>query len=224
MKGTSAHESILISFEGISGCGKTYFIGKLHTALKDLPTTSVQEVTDRRGDGLDLRILSLLSTSQDRFFRTGAPLTETFLLLALKMYDFEACIAPLLAQGGMVIEDRSIDTIAVYQALLLWPQQQERWLTTAHLLYEQAAQWRRPPDITFLLEDDFHTALARAQQRSGRRFNQDEVTVLQHAAALYDAYAAHYQQRIVRLDRRVLSEDAMVQAIRQEILLKQPVG
>lgn len=217
---TAPREGLLVSLEGISGCGKTYLSAKLHAALKEFPTTCVQEIAERRGDGLDLRIIALLHHSQDRFFRMGAPLTETFLLQALKMYDFEALIAPVLTQGSVVIEDRSLDTIAVYQALMLWPQQQERWLGTAQTLYEQAAHWRRPPDVTFLLEDDFDTALARAQQRSTRRFNVDEVTVLRHAAGLYEAYATCYQSRIVRIDRRVLSEEALLQRICQEILAR----
>src|SRR5579884_2812853 len=177
---TTQRDGVLISLEGISGCGKTYIVTKLQASLREIPLTFIKEVADRKGDGLDLRIITLLSNSQDRFFRMGAPLTETFLLLALKMYDFEAMISPTLTQGGIVVEDRSIDTIAVYQSLLLWPHDQERWLAAANTIYDQATAWRRPPDITFLLEDDFNTALCRAQQRSKRSFNSDEVTVLRN--------------------------------------------
>ena len=218
------HNGVLASLEGISGSGKTYFIAKLQQALRDSSPTFIKEVADRQGDGLDLRIITLLTNSEDRFFRMGAPRTETFLLLALKMYDFEALIAPALARGDMVIEDRSLDTIAVYQSLLLWPHHQERWLETANTLYDQAARWRRPPDITFLLEDDFDTALRRAQMRSQRAYNSDEVAILRSAADLYSAYADCHQPRIVRLDRRSMSDEAILQAICQALCARQPAG
>lgn len=218
---TTQHDGILASLEGISGCGKTYFVAKLQAALKETPTTFIKEVTNRQGNGLDLRIITLLSNSEDRFFRMGVPRTETFLLLALKMYDYEALISPTLAQGGIAIEDRSLDTIAVYQSILLWPHNQERWLETANMIYDQATHWRRPPDITFLLEDDFDMALVRAQQRSKRTFNSDEVAILRNAATLYDAYADYHQPRIMRLDRRSMSDDAIIQAIRDAFFVKQ---
>ncbi|MEO6890602.1 MAG: thymidylate kinase [Ktedonobacteraceae bacterium] len=215
------HNGIVVSLEGISGCGKTYFVAQLQQALGTPSPVCIQEVADRQGDGIDLRILTLLGGSEDRFFRMGTPRTETFLLLALKMYDYEAVIAPALAQGRIVIEDRSIDTIAIYQSLMLWPHDQSQWLTTARTLYEQATRWRRAPDLTFLLEDDFTTSVGRAQQRSQRIYNADEVTVLHNAATLYDAYAACHQPRIVRLDRRVLSNEAIIQTIQETIRARQ---
>lgn len=210
-------QGLLVSLEGISGVGKSYCISKLQASLRDLAPSCVKEVMDRQGDGLDRRIIRLLTDSEDRFFRMGAPITETFLLLSLKMYDYEALIAPILAQGGIVIEDRSLDTIAIYQSLLLYPAEQDCWLLSANTLYDQASRWRRPPDLTFLLEDDFDMALSRAAQRAKRPFNRDEVGVLEHAAMLYDTYAACHQPRIVRLDRRVLSEEELVSIICQQI-------
>src|SRR5258706_55721 len=109
----------LVSLEGISGAGKTYFTKKLTAMLDDKTTRFVSELSERSGKGLDSQIISVLHHTGDRFFRSGMPLAETFLLLALKMADYEAHIADALQRGLTVVEDRSIDTVAIYQAILL---------------------------------------------------------------------------------------------------------
>src|ERR1700692_3043666 len=121
-----ASRGSICSLEGISGVGKSYLIQALRPALADLPVTFLSEVVDRTGQDLDRDIIALLAKRGDRFFRSGKPLTETFLLLALKMCDYETRIAPALAQDRIVIEDRSLDTIAIYQALILYPDSLEQ--------------------------------------------------------------------------------------------------
>lgn len=210
---------LLASFEGISGCGKTYLIKALMPTFSPESTTLLTEVVDRKGSTLDREIISLLAASKDRFFRSGKPRTETFLLLALKMFDYEACIAPALAQNHLVIEDRSIDTIAIYQALLLYPEKSiEQQLEVAHEIYDLAARWRRTPDLTFLIEDSFDIALKRVEQRGGQRLAADEILVLQRAARLYTCYARTYPSRFMTLNRQVLSREELLQTIRDRLL------
>jgi dTMP kinase len=208
----------LCSLEGISGVGKSYLTRVLRAALADLPMTFVTEVVDRTGHDLDRDMIGLLAKSADRFFRGGRPLTETFLLLALKMFDYEVRIAPALAEGRIVLEDRSLDTIAIYQALILYPDSPERQLETAHAIYALGSQWRRPPQLTFLIEEEFALALARLEQREGHPIKEEERSVLERASALYTRYAQTSAKRIVRLQRQHLSTEALVQTIREHLL------
>jgi dTMP kinase len=206
----------LVSLEGISGVGKTYLAGKVKEALAVERMTLVREASNRLSQTspqLDVLILSVLGQSGDLFFRNGSPLCETFLLLALKMYDYEAMIVGALADGRIVFEDRSIDSIAVYQAALLCDDQPERVLAVANAIYDVAAQWRKPPDLTFLVEDDFETAIGRAETRSARPFKADELVLLKRAAETYAMYAEQHKDRIVRLDRRRLDEHEVVSAV-----------
>jgi dTMP kinase len=207
------HTGLLASLEGISGTGKTHLTHALKPLLSGVPTTFLTEVVDRQGADLDQAIIDLLASCGDRFFRRGRPRTETFLLLALKMFDYEARIAPALAQGHMVIEDRSIDTIAIYQALILCPESVDQQLTLAHQIYALASRWRRPPDITFLVEERFEIALARIEQREGCQLTADEIAVLQRAAHLYTLYARDHAPRIVSLRRQELSNEELLRAI-----------
>jgi dTMP kinase len=209
---------ILCSFEGISGVGKSYLTNALKTLMTDVPVTFVSEVVDRCGRELDRDIIGILSASGDRFFRGGRPRTETFLLLALKMFDFEARIAPLLAEGHLVIEDRSIDTIAIYQALILHPEEPEQQLRTAREIYALASCWRQPPQVTFLIEDHFDVALARVEQREKQRLTEDEVAVLRQASSLYTQYARAYPSRMVPLHRQRLSNHALLHGVREHLL------
>jgi dTMP kinase len=206
------------SLEGISGVGKSYLVQALRPALADLPVTFLTEVVDRTGQELDREIITLLAKRGDRFFRSGKPLTETFLLLALKMCDYEASIAPALAQGRMVLEDRSLHTIAVYQALILHPDSLSRQLEVAHDLYAIGARFRRAPQLTFLIEDDLSIVLPRIEQREGRALTTEEIAVLQRASLLYTRFAESQMGSMIRLQRPLLSLDAMVQIIREHLL------
>ncbi|BCL79645.1 thymidylate kinase [Ktedonobacteria bacterium brp13] len=209
----------LVSFEGISGCGKTYLIEALRSRVSIETTTFVTEVVDREGSALDREIINILAKAQDRFFRGGKPRTETFLLLALKMFDYEARIAPALATEHIVIEDRSIDTIAIYQSLLLYPEKSlEQQLEVAYEIYDLAAHWRRAPDLTFLIEDRFDVALKRVEQREGQRLAADERAILQQAAQLYTSYARNYPSRFVLLNRQTLPTDTVLQTISNHLL------
>lgn len=207
------NNGLLVSLEGISGAGKTYLTKKLISALDEKTTLFVSELSDRSGNGLDKRIIGVLHHTGDRFFRSGMPLAEMFLLLALKMADYEAHIADALRRGLTVVEDRSIDTVAIYQAILLVPDASAARLDIANRIYAMGAQWRHPPDVTFLVEDDFDQCITRAEQRQQQRFSDDELQLLRNAADLYAQYAPGHARRIVRLDRRSMREDEIVRRI-----------
>lgn len=204
----------IVSLEGISGTGKTYLINRLKERAMNHDVCFVPEVSKRLSGGIDHAIVGILAKDGDRFFRSKCTITQTFLLLAVKVHDYEARVAPVVASGGVVVEDRSIDTVAIYQGVLL-----ERGdpIATAHALYELAAEWRRPPDRTILLEDDFDSALGRAQAREGRKYTDADIELLRAADENYRAYATHYPSRIVRLDRRSMSEEALLECAEQVI-------
>ncbi len=210
-------KGFLVSFEGISGCGKTYFFKLLHQELQDIPTTFVSEISDRTGNSLDRMIIEILTHTGDRFFRTGYPLTETFLILALKMFDCESTISEALSTGYLVVEDRSVDTIAVYQAILLNqdnPENLKETLNIANKICRLAAEWRCIPDLTFLLKVNFDVAVYRTQKRLGRKLADDELALLRTAARIYEMYADQHQHRIVQLDTDSMGNAQILEEIK----------
>lgn len=212
-------QGIFVSFEGISGVGKSYLCRQLRTIYQDLPIKCVSEIIDRQGESMDSRIIALLRESGDRFFQNSYPLTTTFLLFALTMHDTEARIRPALADGYILIKDRYIDTLAVYQAILLCPDSFEQQVALANELYHIGIRWCPAPDITFLIEDDFDTAIQRAQERNGDCYRDDELAILSSAARLYDAYAQYHTSRIVRINRQELTKDTIIQYLQRYLVL-----
>lgn len=212
-------QGLFVSFEGISGVGKSFLCQQLRTVCHDLPIRFISEIIDRHGDNIDTRIIALVRESGDRFFQNPYPLTTTFLLFALAMHDTEAKIGPALADGQILIKDRYIDTLAVYQAILLCPNSFEQQVVLANELYQIGTRWCPAPDITFLVEDDFDTAIQRAQQRNGDCYREDELAILSNAARLYDAYAQHHTSRIVRIKRQETTSEHIVQFLHRHLVL-----
>jgi dTMP kinase len=212
---------LLVSFEGISGAGKTYLSRAIRASAPGSTMRFVNELSERSGTGLDRKIIDVLQYTGDRFCRTGAPLSETFLLLALKMADYEMYIAPALAEGRTVIEDRSIDTVAVYQSILIEPSNPSQWLNLAKRIFAAASQWRRPPDLTFFLDDSLDSCIMRAESRLQIAYSEDERALLRDAADLYRRYAKVYRERIILLDRQSHSETEILARVSAEIRLWQ---
>ncbi len=222
---SSPKYGIHVSLEGVSGCGKSFLLTLLREELQEALVTVIEEIEDRQGRGFDLDILSLLRKSGDRFFRSGYPRADTLLLLALLAHDTQRSIEPALASGQIVLADRSIDTVAVYQALIMHPvAPEETVLAEAHRLYTLACQWHHVPDVTFLLTDDFTTTAQRAQERSAETYQPEEMALLRRAYLLYDCYAQAHADRIIRLDRRVLDNDAIIAQMKTTILTKYAQG
>lgn len=213
------NQGIFVSFEGISGVGKTFFSQQLHTICQDLPITFVSEIIDRHDSShLDSRIIALLRESGDRFFQNPYPLTTTFLLFAHTAHDAEAKIRPALTDGQILIKDRYLDSVAIYQALLLCPDSLAQQIEIANELYRIGARWCLVPDVTFLLEDDFDTAIHRAQVRNGECYRADELALLQGAAQLYTIYAQYHASRIVRMNRQCMTNHAILQSLQSHLM------
>lgn len=215
----SPKHGILVSLEGVSGCGKSYLLTLLREELQEALVTVIEEIEDRETHGFDLGLLALLQKSGDRFFRSGYPQSDTLLLLALLAHDAQRYIEPALASGQIVLEDRSVDTVAVYQALIMHPTApEETVLAEVRRLYALAYQWHRLPDLTFLLRDDFTTTAQRAQERSAEAYQPEEMALLRRAYLLYTRYAQAHADRIICLDRHQLDNEAIIAKMKALIL------
>lgn len=196
----------LIGIEGISGTGKTYLTRRL---TRDPGITAIEAFTERAHSGpgtLGDQFLRALVTAAggEHFLRTGHPGTETVLLIAVKTFDFTQCL-PLLRRGEAVIEGRGLDSIAVYQALVTYPDDVDRAHIEARAILTIAAQWRPPPDLTILIADDVTTAIGRAEQRASQRFTAEQMNIHHQADLLFRLLAADYPDRFQVIDRRTTS-------------------
>jgi dTMP kinase len=223
------HRGVLVSVEGISGTGKTFLTRQLLSTtgaagLDSKPVVAIDEFSTRLSDtttAVDQQILRALADDGDYFLRAGRPRSETLLLLAVKMYDYEQHSLPALRRGHVVIEGRSLDSVAVYQSLILHANDPTLALPEARTILATASQWRPLPDLTILITDDTTAAIERAERRDGNRFTDEQRHLHAQAAALFAQLAAERPSRFHVLDRRHRSSTEatadMAEAIHQRL-------
>lgn len=210
----------LISLEGLNGVGKTYRTTQVVAAADHGQPPLVVEGFRRRphnDEDLGRRLLRTLVTAShgERFLRAGYPRSETLLLLAIKMHDFETTW-PALQAGRTVIEGRSIHSTAVYQSLIMHPDDVVA-LALAQQILDSTARWRPLPDLTIVITDDVKAAVSRAEARDGITYTAEQWHLHHRAAVLFE-HLAHADTEYLRLlDRREHDVPALVTIISEWI-------
>lgn len=194
-------EGRLLSLEGISGTGKTFYREQLEKNIENKQNILfVKEIFNEAQEGLNKKIFLALYHTEDRFFNMGVPLTETMLLLSRSMYKYESTIKQALESGKTIIEDRSIDTIAIYQSILIAQKTGENPFEIAEKIYSFAGSFRKLPQKTFLLYGDSDLAISRAEKRDGIPYKSDEIKLLKAVDKFYSIYADKHPERFIKLD------------------------
>lgn len=208
----------LLSLEGISGTGKTFYRKQLEKNISNKENILfIKEIFNEAQEGLNKKIFSALYHTEDRFFDMGVPLTETMLLLSRSMYKYESTIRQALEDGKTVIEDRSIDTIALYQAILIAQKNGGNPLEIAEKIYSFAGSFRQLPQKTFLLYGNSDLAIRRAEKRDGMRYKPDEIKLLKTVDKFYSIYADIHPERFIKLDISKADSEQIVRRMQNVI-------
>ncbi|MGH3938580.1 MAG: hypothetical protein ACRDTG_08065 [Pseudonocardiaceae bacterium] len=217
--GNTTREGRLVSIEGLNGVGKTYLTTRIVEAANDhgqQPPLVIEGFSRRCDIETDLarRLLRILITASDgeRFLRAGFPRFETLCLLAIKMHDFEVAL-PALRAGHKVIEGRSIHSTAVYQSLIMNPDDDAAALDIAGRILDSASLWRPLPDLTIVITDDIEAAVGRAEARDGVTYTAEQWSLHRRAAALFEHLANADPDYMRLLDRREHDADTLVATI-----------
>ncbi len=216
----STNRGRLISLEGLNGVGKTYLTTRMAASDHDQPPLVVEGFSHRPDNDTELgrRLLRALVTAShgERFLRAGFPKSETLLLLAIKMHDFETTL-PALRAGRTVIEGRSIHSTAVYQSLIMNPDDDLAALELAGRILDSTARWRPLPDLTIVITDDVKAAVGRAETRDGIAYTAEQWQLHHRAAALFERLAHADPEYVRLLDRREHEVPPLVAIIREWI-------
>lgn len=196
-----------VSVEGVEGVGKSYLSGKLASRLQGR-CALLAELTDQTASSLPGKVIAALSSAGDPFLRTGHPLTETLALIALKVREREAFQRRPGGQPPLMLEDRGIDTVAVYQAIILAGTAASAGQIDAVMqrIYATAAHWRPLPEATLLLTDDVDACIGRFEARIGRAVPPADRALIGRAGDLYASLAASDPDRFTVIDRAGRSE------------------
>ncbi|MBU2956583.1 dTMP kinase [Paracoccus sp. 1_MG-2023] len=184
---------MLISFEGIDGCGKS----TQSRLLADALTAEGREVVLTREPGgspgaEEIRRL-LVEGAGERW----SPETECLLFTAARRDHMERLIRPALDAGRTVITDRFADSTRVYQGAARGD---------LRVLVDQlhGLMIGTEPARTFVIDIDPETGLARGQARGGPedRFESLGLGFQQRLAQGFRALAAEYPDRVRLIDGR----------------------
>ncbi|MFD8414041.1 dTMP kinase [Streptomyces sp. NPDC059650] len=206
-----------VSVEGLNGVGKSEAIRAVAAELgpRCLP---LSELTDQDGDTLPGQIIAALRSTQDAFLRTGHPIVETLAFLALKVREYERLVEGDMTGIEVILEDRGVDSTAIYQAVILATQHpgvQPRAL--AERILATMAPWRPAPDATVLLTCDRAVASTRFAARTGRALADRDLEVIEQAEALYRDFARAHPHRFTVLDVNGYSRHESAKALRASV-------
>jgi dTMP kinase len=183
-----------VSFEGGEGCGKSTQIALL-VAKCEAAGRRVLQVREPGGTGIGEVIRHLLKYHPEN----GAMTREAELLLfaASRAQLVREKIEPFLTGGGMVVADRFLDSTTVYQG-----SGRELPAPLVAAVNDFAVGGCRP-QVTFLLDLDAATGLARARARHAARHDrmeQEEEVFYHTVRQAYLDLAAREPERFCVLD------------------------
>lgn len=185
-----------ITLEGGEGSGKSTQIRR----LADVLTRRGREVVITREPGGTPEAEKIRNLLVHRDGGAWNPMSECLLLFAARLMHVETLIRPALAAGKIVISDRFTDSTRAYQSyghgLGLRAVEELNTLVLGNFR----------PDLTFILDVDVKTGLARAGRRLARessgedKYEQLGLAFHQRLRAGYLEIAAHEPNRCHVID------------------------
>lgn len=193
-----------LSFEGIDGSGKSTQARLLAQALRELGHRVCHTREPGGSPGAEEIRRLVLEGHADRWSTE----TELLLFTAARRDHLEKTIRPALARGEVVICDRFADSTRIYQGLTRGDL--ARMVDQLHAL-----MIGQEPDLTFLIDIDAATGLARAVSRLGaeQRFEDMGLALQQKARDGFLDLARAQANRF-----RVIPGDAGVEAVQAQVL------
>jgi len=182
---------MLITFEGIDGCGKTTQVNLLSEYLKRKGVEHL--VTREPGGTKEGEKIREILMKEDLI-----PLAELFLFLASRAQHVERLIIPALEAGKIVLVDRFMDSSVAYQGF-------GRGIgkDTVKRLNTMAVKGIKP-DLTFYIDIEVEEALRRKKVTD--RF-EEEKDFLERVRRGYLILSREERERIVVIDGNMKPEE-----------------
>lgn len=194
---------MLISFEGIDGCGKSTQIDLLK---KYFEKKSIEYSVFREPGGTEIseRIRSLLLHETEEM----DPVTELLLFSAARSQLIQEKVLPLLKDNKIVILDRFYDSTTAYQGY----GRQSADLNSIHVLNDLATH-HTIPDITFYLKIDPKEAEKRTDGSLKDRMENAGSEFFSKVSKGYDKLAAK-EERIQAIDATLSPQEMHSQIVK----------
>lgn len=207
----------LITLEGISGIGKTYFSNQLKNILNESDVLFHKEIMDEKHKGINRQIFNILWSTGSKFFDTGNPKMETLLIAAKQANDEENAIIPAMQAGKTVISDRGLDSICIYQGILFTKKYGKNPLEYTLKMYDKLKGFCLTLDKTILFTGNISKAIARAETRDSDRYTEEELQILAQASNLYLEIAKRNADRFCVVNVDELTNNEVINKIVKEV-------
>lgn len=193
----------LITLEGISGIGKSFYFNKLEDLSNNDNIVFNKEITNEIHSGINEKLFEILTSSDSPFFDIGNPKLETLIIASKQANDEETFVIPALSSGKNVISDRGYDTICVLQGLLFSLKYGKDPLYYSQKIYEALGLFNILPDKVVLLTGDVELAIKRAELRNNKPYTEEEKGFLRLCSKLFIDFSKIYKNRyeIVNVDK-----------------------
>lgn len=201
---TIPKKGLLITFEGIEGCGKTTHIKLLADFLRKNSYMVVQ-TREPGGTSLGESIRKIIKYGNNKI----SPLTETLLFASARAQLIHEVILPALSAGKIVISDRFVDSSLAYQGYgRNLGVEKVIAINRFALSIGKIAKQKKylMPDITFLLDIPIDVALQRINSRyklnkkKMDRFEKETLQFYQNVRKGYLALASRWTKRYYIID------------------------
>ncbi|MCM8829527.1 MAG: dTMP kinase [Candidatus Omnitrophica bacterium] len=184
---------IIISFEGIDGCGKSTQ-AKLFCKYLDKKGLDYVFLNEPGGTYTGEKIRKILLDSKNNI----CPLTELFLYLASRSQLVEELIRPYIKKGKIVVLDRYIDSTTAYQGY-------GRGIPLKLIRYIHNLLLRDSlPDITFLIDAPAKELLSVLKNKKRDRIEKESVEFQKKVRDGYLHIARHEKKRIRVIKRKTV--------------------
>jgi dTMP kinase len=189
---STIERGLFVTFEGLDGCGKStqmrLFAAKLRNEGRE-----VLETVEPGGTSIGEAIRSILLNKRNTHL---SPTAELLLYFAARAQNVDERINPALQRGAIVISDRFTDSTLAYQG---WGRELGEDVVLA---LDGVACRGRKPDLTFWIEIDRETSLARARLRN-KEVSTDDTRMDEQSEAFYSRVHAAYERIAEHEPRRV---------------------
>jgi dTMP kinase len=189
---------MLITFEGIDGCGKSSQAKLLADRLRD---AGIETILVREPGGTDLseQIRSILL--DQHYHEPLSHASELLLFAASRAQLVKEVIEPALQRNAVVICDRFTDSTIAYQGY-------GRGLPLAYVRsVNELATGEMTPDMTFLIDVPIELAVHRRKDMGDDRMESESRLFFSHVIQGYMALAQKYPDRIHVIDGADSMED-----------------
>lgn len=202
----------LITFEGISGIGKTTYFNKLKKELKNDNIVFNDEICDKKHEGINKEIFKILTKNNSRFFDNGNPKLETLLICGKQINDEESFVKPLIKQGKTIISDRGFDTICVLEGIIYSNRCNKPKKESIMDLYNSISRLCIVPDITILFTGNFDKAIERAETRDNQKYTKEEIEILKSSDYWFKRLLPSFIDRkiyVINIDNKEINDIIM---------------